>query len=153
MIEPSTLLSYFPAAAQLPLRGASTCQLQPKEAEMLGHFSKKLHLYIDLIAPFDPQTGKRREPVKLREVLRAERRGKRPEWLRPESVPALVQILMHEDVPLRLMLVDLLSEIDGPAATIRLAQRAVFDLSPQVRDEAITALRTRQLKPARPVFA
>src|SRR5262245_47865167 len=117
MIEPSTLLSYFPDAKQLPLRGALTCQLPPKEAETLGILSKKLHLYINLIAPFDPKTGKRQEPVKLREVLRAERRGKRPEWLRPEAVPALVQILMHEDVPLRVMLVDLLSEIEGPAAT------------------------------------
>jgi hypothetical protein len=150
--EPSTLLSYFPAAAQLPLRGASTCQLPPREADMLGHFSRKLHVYIDLIAPFDPATGKRKEPVKLREALRSERRGKKPEWLRPEAVPALVQILMHEEAPLRLMLVDLLSEIEGPAATIRLAQRAIFDLSPQVRDEAIAALRTRPREPARPVW-
>ncbi len=150
-MEPSTLLSYFPAAAQLPIRNASICQLGPREAEILGVLARKLHIYIDLIAPFDAQ-GRRKEPIRLREVLRNERRGKRPEWLRPEAVPAIVQILMHEDVPLRLLMVELLSEIDGAAATTRLAQRAVFDLSPQVRAEAIAALRSRPRDAARPVF-
>ena len=64
----------------------------------------------------------------------------------------MVQILMAEDVPIRLLLVDMLSEIDGPGATVRLAQRAVFDLSPQVRDAALAALRDRPRPDSRPVF-
>jgi HEAT repeat protein len=149
--EPSTLLQWFPQAAQLPLRYAPTCQLNGNEAFTLGALAKKLHAYIDLVAPFD-EKGLRKEPVKLREVLRKERHGKRPEWLRPEAVPALTQILMHEDTPLRLMLVELLSEIEGPNATIKLAQRAVFDTSNQVREEAIAALRDRPRELIRPVL-
>ena len=55
----------------------------------------------------------------------------------------MTQILMAEDVPLRLILVDMMADIPGKAATIRLAQRAVYDLSPEVRKAAIEALRER----------
>jgi len=149
--DPSMLLRHVPGVSQLPLRPAPGCQLGPKEALTLGALARKLHAYLDLVAPKD-LNGKRREPTQLREALRRERRGKRPEWLRPEAVPAMVQILMAEDVPLRLMLVDLLDEIEGKAATVALAQRAVFDLSPDVRKAAIDALRDRSRSDARPIF-
>jgi HEAT repeat protein len=149
--EPSTLINYFPEAKQLPIRNPPHCQLPPHEAITLGNLSRKLHAYLALVAPFDAN-GKRKEPIRLREVLKRERREKRPEWLRPESVPAMVQILMHEDVPLRLLLVELLAEIEGPAATTRLAQRAVFDFAPEVREAAVAALRDRPRDPARSVL-
>jgi hypothetical protein len=67
-------------------------------------------------------------------------------------VPALTQILMAEDVPLRLVLVDMLAEIDSRAATIALACRAIFDLSPEVRQAAIDALQERPRDQARGYF-
>src|SRR5262249_54853120 len=60
-----------------------------------------------------------------------------------EAIPTLLQVLMHEDRRLRLLLVDLLAEIDGRTASIALAQRAVFDLSPEVRAAAVQALAKR----------
>ena len=56
---------------------------------------------------------------------------------------------MAEDVPLRLILVDMMADIPGKAAGVRLAQRAVYDLSPEVRTAAIDALRQRPAGQAR----
>ena len=146
-----TLLHYFAKAIELPIRTAPGCQLGPKEAATLGALAPKLHAYLDFIAPKD-ETGKRRNPERVREALRQERRGKRPEWLRAEAVPAMVQILMAEDLAIRLILVDMLSEIEGKQATVALAQRAVFDLSPEVRLTALTALRERPREHSRPIL-
>jgi hypothetical protein len=149
--DPFTLLHHFPQAAVLPIRSAANCQLGTKEAATLGVLAKKLHAYLDAIAPVD-ENGKRAKPTRLREVLRDERRGKRPEWLRVEALPAMLQILMAEDVPLRLMLVDMISEIDARPATVALAHRVVYDLAPEVREAAINALRGRPRADSRPVF-
>ena len=59
---------------------------------------------------------------------------------------------MHEDTPLRQMLVELLADIEGKAATIALAQRAVFDVSPEVRGQAVEALASRPKTDVRPVL-
>ncbi len=40
------------------------------------------------------------------------------EWRRPQAVPVLMQLLQHENTPIRLFLVELLSKIDGKEATI-----------------------------------
>jgi hypothetical protein len=149
--DPFLLVRQFPRARTLPIRPGSECQLPPNEAVTLGALAKKLHVYLDTISPKD-KNGKRAHPTLVREALRDERRGKRPEWLRAEAVPAMVQILMAEDVPLRLVLVDMLADIDAKPATVALAQRAVFDLSPLVREAALAALRSRPRADSRPVL-
>jgi HEAT repeat protein len=149
--DPFILLRLFPQAGFLPLRSGPACQLGQKEALTLGALAPKLHAYLDVIAPLD-KNGQRTNPTLLRETLRQEMRGKRPEWLRAEALPTMLQILMPEDVPLRLMLVDMLAEIQAPRATMALAQRAVFDLSPEVRQAAIEALRGRPRNDYRPVL-
>jgi HEAT repeat protein len=146
--DPSILLSRVPSARQLPLRGFPICQLTPDSAATLGVLSRALHAYLDGLAPKDAN-GKRGDPRQVRAALRLERRGKPPAWLRPEALPAMVQILMAEDVPLRLILVDMMADIPGTAAGVRLAQRAVFDVSPEVRQAAIDALRQRPAGEAR----
>jgi HEAT repeat protein len=110
--------------------------------------SRALHAYLEGLAPKDA-AGKRGDLTRLRTALRQERRCKPPEWLRPEALPAMVQILVAEDTPLRLVLVDMLADIRGKAASVRLAQRAVFDLSPEVRQAAIEALRQRPAEEVR----
>jgi sugar lactone lactonase YvrE len=64
-------------------------------------------------------------------------------WLRPEAVPALQQLLMAENEHVREVLVDQLARIDGNKAGVALAQRALFDLSPAVRRQAVEALARR----------
>jgi hypothetical protein len=151
VVDPYTMLNRFPKASELQIRSVPRCLLGPKEAATLGVLARKLHVYLDFIAPMD-KDGKRPDPTPLREQLRKERRGKRPEWLRPEAIPAMVQILMAEDAPFRLLLVDMLAEIDSRSATVALAERAVFDLSPEVRQAAIYALMGRPKDHARKTF-
>jgi hypothetical protein len=69
----------------------------------------------------------------------------RREWLHPDAIPALVQLFGAEDETGRLALVRILSRIQS-AASKGLARRALFDLSSRVRQEAITALRTRPIE-------
>ncbi len=145
------LVQVRPDLSSLPLRGGAAIKLSPKASGNLQVLGPKLHAYLDRAAPPGPD-GRRTAPAALAEALRAERRGKRPEWLRPEAVPALVQILMHEDPPVRELLVQLLAEIPGPAATTALAQRAVFDLNPAVRERAVEALKARPAAGYRPVL-
>jgi HEAT repeat protein len=148
-LGPGTLLRFRGDIGYLPVRGASRLTL--RDALTLQTLSRKLRVLLQLAAPNDT-AGRRPLPVLLQEILRSRKTHGRPEWLRPEAVPVLQQLLMHEDKAVRLMLVDLLAEIRGPAADRALAQRAVMDLAPDVREAALRVLRDRPLREARPVL-
>lgn len=64
-------------------------------------------------------------------------------WLKIEAIPALQQLLMAEHESIREVLVDQLALIDGKEATEALAQRALYDLHPAIRQRAIEALAKR----------
>ena len=66
-----------------------------------------------------------------------------PDWLKPEAIPALLQLLQAENKPIRLVLVELLAKIDHKRATHALAVRALVDLSAEVRQTALQALSDR----------
>jgi hypothetical protein len=151
LVDASPLLRVRPDLRSLPYRHGPACQLAPAAARTLGTLAPKLHAYIDLAAP-PGRDGRRTDSKRLRESLRAEMRGKRPVWLRAEAVPTMLQILMHEDTRLRLTLVEMLAQIDDARSSIALARRAVFDLSAEVRKEAVEALKKRRVQDTRPVF-
>jgi HEAT repeat protein len=151
VMDASPLLSVRPDLTMLPLRSGVNCQLPAKAASTLAVLARKLHLYIDGLAPRKPD-GTRTISSDLVQVLREEKRGKRLEWLRVEAVPALLQILMHEDKPLRQLLVDLLAQIKEPRATDALARRAIFDLDPEIRSRARAALKGRNPEEYRAVL-
>jgi hypothetical protein len=71
---------------------------------------------------------------------------------KPIVVRPLEQMFQAETAPLRRDLVETLTAIRGREATQALARRAVFDLSPEVRNDAVRALTKRSLDEARPVF-
>jgi nitroreductase len=137
--QPGVLLQVRPDLATLPVRAR---QIDSAAAATLGKLSKKLHRYVDNATPKDA-LGERMDPFMLRQILSEEKKGNRLEWLRPEAVPVLRQILGHEQTPIRAMLVELLTEITGQRASELLAERAVFDLAPDVRASAVAALRPR----------
>jgi hypothetical protein len=147
----AVLREVVPAVATLPLRLGSQAQLSPKAAGTLGSLSQKLHDYLDTVAPADAD-GRRSSPGVLADALRSEKRGKRPEWLRPEALPTLLQLLRHEDTPVRRMLVEMLADIEGPAATAAMARLAVFDLDAKLRAQAVQALKGRPAADARVVL-
>jgi hypothetical protein len=159
--EPLPLLLQRPDLIQLPLRQGRASRLTGSEAAHLQSLSQRLHGSLDRLTAancgachtvdlrLDVQrlAGHASEPpadlAPLRKLLREEKDGKRPVWRRPEAVATLQQILMPESAPYRRLLVELLDEICGQRAVAYLAQRAVFDLSPEVRRQAVEALRRR----------
>jgi HEAT repeat protein len=147
----AVLREVVPAVSTLPLRLGPQAQLSPKAAATLGTLSQRLHDYLDSVSPADLD-GRRSEPGVLADALRAEKRGKKPAWLRPEAIPTMLQLLRHEDTPVRRMLVEMLADIEGPAATAALARLAVFDLDAKVRAQAVGALKGRPAADARPIF-
>jgi hypothetical protein len=110
-VSPEMLLQQRPDLATLPLH---VRQLAPADAATLGKLSRKLHVYVDTATPKDV-LGQRLDSGLLRQILREEKLGKRLEWLRPEAVPVLRQLLTHEQTPIRALLVELLAEIKGRA--------------------------------------
>jgi hypothetical protein len=148
-LSPANLLRFRKDLAYLPLIGSN--QLSRRDAVTLQTLSRELRFLLDLTAPKD-EAGKRPLPVRLEEVLRERKVRGRPEWLRPEAIPVLFQLLMHESRPVRQMLVELLADIPGPLADVALAQRAVVDLAPEVRAAALRALWSRPRSDARRIF-
>lgn len=80
------------------------------------------------------------------QVFRNEIQSQRSEWYRPEAISTLCQILEPETKDLRLFLVEMMRDIPCQKSTDALARMAVFDISPQVREAAIEALRTRPIE-------
>jgi hypothetical protein len=140
--DPALLLKVRPDLKSLPIRQGRSCQLDQRSAANLEAFSRKLHYLVAQARP-EESDGQHAMPALLRKFLQEEARGKGRKWLRAEAVPALQQILMQENQALRWLLVELLAEIPGPAASAALAQRAIFDLSAEVRALAIQTLNDR----------
>ncbi len=80
------------------------------------------------------------------EVFRNEIESQCSEWYRPEAISTLCQILEPETKALRLFLVEMMRDIPCQKSTDALARMALFDISPQVREAAIEALRTRPIE-------
>jgi hypothetical protein len=168
--EPLPLLQQRPDLVQLPLRQGRASRITPREAERLQALSQRLHGYLDRLTAancgachtvnlrLDVQrlAGHAADPpadlAPLRKLLYEEKEGKRPVWRRPEAVATLQQILMPESAAYRKLLVELLDEIGGKRAVAYLVQRAVFDLSPGVRRQAVEALRKRPAGEYRPAL-
>jgi hypothetical protein len=143
------VLALGASMAWLPLRDGPGRTISAKAAAELATLSGKLRLYLNAVVPPGPD-GHSRDMKLLRERLRADLRGKKPEWLRAAAVPALNQRLMGEDAATRRLLVELLAEIPEKPATLALTQRAVFDLAADVRAAAVEALKGRDPEAWRP---
>ncbi|MGE3807276.1 MAG: HEAT repeat domain-containing protein, partial [Gemmataceae bacterium] len=147
-----------PDFAGLPMRMGIDCQLGKEPAETMQHLSRKLRESIAAAM----QGGVVVDADKLRQILMSGiqlRRGRivpaaakiddQPVkidgnmWLRVEAVPTLVQMLTPESKDVRLLLVDMLAEIPGHCATEALVQRALYDLSSEVREAAVQVLDSR----------
>jgi hypothetical protein len=151
LTDPTPLLTVRPDLRMLPIRFGERCKLDGKQTVALDRLARKLHEYLDRFLP-ETLDGRSGSTEKLRQTLLTEMHGKKLEWLQPEAAPALLQILMAEATPIRKILVEMLARIEGTKSTIALAQRAVFDVSPQIREAAVAALRDRPAAVYRPVL-
>jgi hypothetical protein len=122
------LIERRPDLAGLPLRRGKACRLPAPAAD---HFDECAQIL----------RGQASDLMRLRKMLADD--SKENKWLRNESVPVLMQILMAEDSDIRIILAQHLGHIPGNAATAALAQLALFDLNPQVRARAVAGLAGR----------
>jgi hypothetical protein len=136
----------------LPLRAGNLARRSREEAVNLKVLSQQLRLQVQTAMPAAAQDAvdPRPDPDLLRERLLDG--AQRAAWLRPEAIPTLRQLLMNEQRTIRLLLVDLLSKIEGPQASLALAERAVFDLHPDVRLAALVALKSRPVSEYEPAL-
>jgi HEAT repeat protein len=126
----------------LPLVVGMDSQLGKEPAEDLHAMSRKLRRCVEASIG-DRRLDPRPDPDKLRESLMQDD-GK--EWLKPEAVPCLLQMLQAENTPVRKLLVEVLGKVPGKRATQALAMRAMVDLAPEVREAAVMALKDRPVE-------
>jgi hypothetical protein len=129
----------------LPMRMGIDCQIGEEDAKQLQALSRKLRTAVFNSTP--------RDGVDTRpdvDQLRGHLRGK--EWQQAEAVATLTQMLMPEGRQVRMLLVELLANIPSPRATAAIAQRALFDLSQDVREAAVLALRDRPAEDYRSIL-
>jgi sugar lactone lactonase YvrE len=145
-IVPTLVKTLRPDLDGLPLITGPGAVADPSAVTYLQEGSVTLRRFLALASR--PGAGARRDalphpdPKILRQVL--DKAGnKEVNWRRPEVVPALQQLLMAEDVPVREVLVDQLAQIKGKEADKALTIRALFDLNPDVRKRALEALAKR----------
>ncbi len=122
-----------PWLANLPWRTASACFLSIDDARRLDLISDGFHRNP---GPLRPDT------LKIALSHEAAVSGEKYHH-QPGAVPALAQILEAEASPIRIVFVDHLAGIQGGAASAAIARRAIFDLSPDVREKAVQALAMR----------
>jgi hypothetical protein len=131
-----------PDLAGLPIRMGVDCHLGKEAAENLNLLSQKLRDHLSNERKQN-QPDTRINVSSLRAALEKDNKARKGEWEQPEAIPTLIQMLMPEDRAVRMLLVDLLAKSPARQATLALAQRALFDLSPEVREAAISELKER----------
>jgi len=132
----------------LQFRVGQDSQLDNGPAKTLEDLSRALRVHIEAAI----RAGGRKRPDidRLRERLLSDRRS---EWLKPEAIPALMQLLQaSEDIPVRKLLVELLGQINGKEATRALAIRALTDLDSDARRLATIELQKRPQNDSAPLL-
>ena len=143
-----------PHLVALPWRIGTDSQIGKETAEELHVLSINLR---GMIRQSVPKGDVRPDPSELKILLRTRSDGSGSkvrgnvannpdDWIKPQAVPAMMQLLQAEGAPLRELLVELLDGIKGKEASQALANRALFDLSKEVREKAVTALAQRPVQ-------
>jgi hypothetical protein len=132
-----------PDTIALPWIKGTDCEIGKEPAERLHVLSTRLR---DALRKAVKADDVRPDPDALRAFLAGD------EWATPDALPALTQLLPAENAPVRTLLVELLAGIKGREAGVALAKRALFDLSPEVRERAVRALAERPPEEYGPVL-
>lgn len=136
----------------LPFRKDSECRLDQEAAERMAKMSPDVRSYQTRRSSTRDSalSGYYEEQRRVRNLVRCLVDQK--SWHDEGSIPALVQMLQTEEGSVREQLARTLSGIKGKRASIALAQRALYDLSPEVRFAALQALAKRPKQEYREVL-
>ena len=126
----------------LPVRRASEAVLPPAEAEAFRDASVLLRQELGSLIGLTPGPKSRRIAFRP-EVFTAQ----------PGVVARVVhQMVQIESIPMRKALVSKLTKLQAPAASAALAHRAVYEPLPELRQQAVQALKGRPAADYVPVF-
>jgi hypothetical protein len=125
----------------LPFRTGVECQLGKEPAETMQALSRKMRTSIAAAQGKD-RFDSRIQADALKEKFAAEEM--RADLKSPASIPCMMQMLTPENTPVRQLMIEQVSKIESPRATDALVKMALFDLSADVRTDAIRALANRQ---------
>jgi hypothetical protein len=136
----------------LPVRKGTECLLSPAVAAATARIGPEMSRMF-------ARQSQRAEPVfseieheQLRSGALVKYLERQKNWKEEAAVSCLVQILQVQGGSVRDQLVGMLASVKGEKASQALAQRAVFDVSPFVREAAIKALASRPAAEFRPVL-
>jgi hypothetical protein len=139
--------------AGLPFLLGKDCTVSSEQSKILA--ARSLEIRTVLAAVTQAKARKSQSPGSSPESDRAAadtffsllgRAGVKKDWLKPDVIPALQQMLPVENRDFRLRLVGHLNEIKDAKATEALVNRALFDLDPDVRLAALTQMRGRRVE-------
>jgi hypothetical protein len=138
----------------LPVRNGADCQAGAKEAVDMQKLSREVRgasakLSRSRNSGFSLSEAQRHDSELVRLLDHLKLRAETPDEAAARTLP---QMLQAEGVGVRLHLVKMLSAIKGDKASVALAQRVVFDLSQEVREAAVKALKERPAKEYRPTL-
>jgi hypothetical protein len=128
----------------LPVRTLAECQVSDKEAKVMNEMSTAVRGAANLVrrvADSGSSYSGQKSGAELAGYFDKKLKG--AEWREDAGVRLIVQMLEPEPSAVRLQVVKMLAATKGKKAGAALAQRAVFDLHPQVREAAVNALKDR----------
>jgi hypothetical protein len=139
----------------LPLKKGLDSQMSPVAATVMGTMSKELRDKGFVSIPLPATVFGSRPSLAPEQKAQALENwcGGRGIVRNAGVLPCLVQMLQTEDEPVRLVLVKELCKVPHQATTRALCQRAVFDVSPKVRQAACDGLCKRNPQHYMPVLA
>ncbi len=145
---PAIMRLQRPDLQGVPFRMGTECQVGKEPAENLQVLSRKMRVVLESAIP-KGGLDLRPDADKLSAALLDD---PKKEWLRPEAVPCLLQLLQAENSPVRLIMVECLGQIKDPRATQALAMRAMTDLNPDIREAAARQLVERPREDYEPLL-
>ncbi len=145
---PAIMQLQRPDLQGLPFRMGTDCQVGKEPAENLQVLSRKMRVVLES-AIAKGGSDPRPDADKLRAALLDD---PKKEWLRPEAVPCLLQLLQAENSAVRKVMVEALGQIKDPRATQALAMRSMTDLNPDVREAAARELVDRPREDYEPLL-
>lgn len=129
------LLAHWTDLQGLPYQMGENCQMGKEPAENMQAMSRKLR---GIMAESMTKNGDNR----INADFMAEKMTDK-EFERTGAIPCYMQMLQPENRPVRQLMVEKLSKIKHRSASEALAKIAVFDLSDEVREDALTELAKR----------
>jgi hypothetical protein len=138
----------------LPVRNVADCQVEAKEAKSMKKMSAT-------IRALTLERGRKRdEDASLYEKMKRDSQlagflaveTSSTEWRGDVGVRILEQMIQPENEGVRQQLIKSLAATKGKTASTVLVRRAVFDLSPAVREAALKALKDRPAEEYRPAL-